>query len=263
MLASGMADLFSVKDKVAVVTGGSRGIGKMITRGLLEAGARVYITARKAEACDAAAAELSAIGTCVSVPGDLSSKAGVQAVVDQVAARESELHILVNNAGTAWGEPLEGFAEEGFDKVLDTNVKGVFFMTSLLLPQLRAAASAEDPARVINIGSVDGISVPLIPNYSYSASKAAVHMLTRHLARELVSDHINVNAIAPGLFRSKMTEFYLGSPEGERAVLERIPMGREGNGDDIAGTVIYLSSRASNYVTGAVLPVSGGLATLA
>ena len=256
-------ELFSVSGKVAVVTGGSRGIGLMIARGLLRAGARVYITARKAAACDAAAAELGADGECISIPGDLSSKAGAAALVAAVGAREDRLDILVNNAGASWGAPVDDFPEAGFDKVLDTNLKGVFYATSLFLPLLRASATAEDPARVVNIGSVDGISVPLLDNYVYSASKAGVHMLTRHLARRLVEEHVNVNAIAPGLFRSKMTAFMLEDPDAEQAVLERIPMHREGSMEDIAGTVIYLCSRAGAYLTGVVIPVSGGLATLA
>jgi NAD(P)-dependent dehydrogenase (short-subunit alcohol dehydrogenase family) len=260
---AGGNDLFSVRGKVAVVTGGSRGIGLMIARGLIQAGVRVYITARKADACDAAAAELSKDGECISVPTDLSSREGCAHLAQQVAAREAALQILVNNAGTAWGAPVEDYPEGGFDKVLDTNVKGVFYTTSLFLPLLRAAASAESPARVINIGSVDGISVPAIDNYAYSASKAGVHMLTRHMARALVDEHININAIAPGLFPSRMTRFMTESPELEQAVLERIPMHRAGTQEDIAGTVIYLSSRASNFVTGAVIPVSGGSATLA
>jgi NAD(P)-dependent dehydrogenase (short-subunit alcohol dehydrogenase family) len=256
-------DLFSVAGKTAVVTGGSRGIGMMIARGLLRSGVRVYITARKADACDAAAAELSQDGDCISVPSDLSSRDGAEQLVEKVAARESRLDILVNNAGAAWGAPVDDFPEGGFDKVLDTNIKGVFYTTSLFLPLLRAAASAEDPARVVNIGSVDGISVPQIDNFAYSASKAGVHMLTRHLARRLVEEHINVNAIAPGLFRSRMTAFMFESPELEQAVMERIPMRRAGTLEDIAGTVIYLCSRAGAYLTGAVIPVSGGSATLA
>jgi len=223
---------------------------------------RVYITARKAEACDAAAAELSRQGECISVPSDLSSRDGAARLAEEVSGRESRLDILVNNAGASWGAPVEDYPESGFDKVLDTNVKAVFYVTSLLLPALRAAASAEDPARVINIGSVDGISVPLMDTFAYSASKAAVHMLTRHLARRLADEHVTVNAIAPGLFPSKMTAFMYESPEMEQSIIGRIPMHRAGTADDIAGTVIYLSSRAGAYVTGAVIPVSGGLATL-
>jgi len=257
-----MSELFSVAGKVAVVTGGSRGVGLMIARGLVQAGARVYITARKAEACDEAAADLSKLGECFSIPADLSNRAGAQRLRDQLVGREERIHLLVNNAGAAWGAPIEEYSEEGFDKVLDTNVKGVFFTTVMLLPMLRAAASSDDPARVINIGSVDGLSVPAVESFAYSTSKAAVHMLTRHLARRLVDEHINVNAIAPGFFPSKMTAFMFSTPEAEASLLERIPMHRAGTEDDIAGTVIYLASRAAAYVTGAVLPVSGGVATI-
>ncbi|HEV1997378.1 MAG TPA: SDR family NAD(P)-dependent oxidoreductase [Candidatus Dormibacteraeota bacterium] len=248
--------------QTALVTGGSRGIGMMIARGLLQAGARVYITARKAEACDAAAAELSQFGECISVPSDLSTRAGAEHLYEGVAAREKKVHILVNNAGAAWGAPIDEYPEDGWDKVLDTNVKGVFFTTQLFLPLLRAAATAQDRASVVNIGSVDGLSVPVPESFAYSASKAAVHMLTRHLARRLVDENINVNAIAPGLFPSKMTSFMYATPEAAKATLELIPMHREGGQDDVAGAVIYLSSRAGAYVTGAVIPVSGGLATL-
>ncbi len=258
-----VADLFSVEAKVAVVTGGSRGVGKMIATGLLQAGARVYISPRKAAACDAAADELSQFGPCVSVPADLSSRAGAVQVRDGVAAHEERVQILVNNAGAAWGAPLEEYPEEGFDKVMDTNVKGVFFTTAVLLPLLRAGSSPEDPSRVVNIGSVDGISVPVVESFAYSASKAAVHMLTRHLARRLVGENINVNAIAPGLFPSRMTAFMFESPELQQSIIQRIPMGRAGTQEDIAGTVIYLCSRAGAYLTGAVIPVSGGVATLA
>jgi NAD(P)-dependent dehydrogenase (short-subunit alcohol dehydrogenase family) len=258
-----VSELFSVAGKAAVVTGGSRGIGMMVARGLLEGGARVYICARKAEACDAAAAELSRHGTCLSVPADLSTRAGAEQLRDGVAAHETLVNILVNNAGATWGAPIEDYPEAGFDKVLDTNVKGVFYATALLLPLLRAGASEEDPARVVNIGSVDGLSVPALESFAYSASKAGVHMLTRHLARRLVGEHITVNAIAPGLFPSRMTAFMYESPETEQAVIDRIPMRRAGTQDDIAGTVMYLASRAGAYVTGAIIPVSGGLATLA
>jgi NAD(P)-dependent dehydrogenase (short-subunit alcohol dehydrogenase family) len=257
-----MSDLFSVAGKVAVVTGGSRGVGLMIARGLVQAGARVYISARKADACDAAAAELSRGGDCISVPADLSRQAGAQVLRQGVAAREERVHLLVNNAGVTWGAPIEEYSEEGFEKVLNTNVKGVFFTTAAFLGLLRAAGTAEDPARVVNIGSVDGLSVPALESFAYSASKAGVHMLTRHLARRLVGEHINVNAIAPGLFPSKMTAFMFASPELEAGLLERIPMRRAGTEEDIAGTVIFLASRAGAYVTGAVIPVSGGVATL-
>jgi NAD(P)-dependent dehydrogenase (short-subunit alcohol dehydrogenase family) len=255
------SQLFSIRGKTAVVTGGSRGIGKMIATGFVAAGARVYICARKAEACDATAAELSKFGDCSSLPADLSTLAGAEAFAARVAEREPKLDILVNNAGAAWGAPLEEYPDSAFDKVLNVNVKGIFHLTRLLLPLLRAAATEADPARVINIGSVDGLKVPVTENYAYSASKAAVHMLTRHLAYALVGDHINVNAIAPGLFPSRMTAFLFESENADE-VVDDIPMKRAGTEEDIAGTAIYLSSRASAYLTGVVLPVSGGIATI-
>ena len=257
-----VAQLFSVRGKTVVVTGGSRGIGLMIATGFVEAGAKVYICARKADASNAAAAELSRLGKCISVPADLSSLAGVEGFVEAVAGHEQRVHVLVNNAGATWGAPLEEYPDAAFDKIMAVNVKAIFQLTRLLLPLLRAAASNEDPARVINIGSIDGLQVPSFANYAYSASKAAVHMLTRHMARELVSDHINVNAIAPGLFPSRMTAYLLDTPEGHKIVKTTIPMKRIGTPEDIAGTAIYLSSRASAFLTGVVLPVAGGQATV-
>ncbi len=257
-----IARLFSVRGKTVVVTGGSRGIGLMIASGFVEAGAKVYICARKADACNAAAAELSRYGECFSIPADLSSLAGVEGFAATVAGRERRVHVLVNNAGATWGAPLEEYPDAAFDKVLAVNVKAIFQLTRLLLPLLRAAASSEDPARVINIGSVDGLRVPLAANYAYSASKAAVHMLTRHMAHDLVGDHINVNAIAPGYFPTRMTAYLLDTPKGDVVVKSTVPMKRTGTPEDIAGTAIYLSSRASAYLTGVVLPVAGGQATV-
>jgi NAD(P)-dependent dehydrogenase (short-subunit alcohol dehydrogenase family) len=258
-----MADsgLFSVEGKAAVVTGGSRGIGLMIAAGLVDAGARVYISSRKADVCAAVAAELSPRGTCVSLPFDLSDEAGVDALAAAVAEREPALHILVNNAGATWGAPVEDYPDTAWDKVLAVNVKAVFNLTSALLPQLRAAATADDPARVVNIGSVDGIRVPATDNYAYAASKAAVHMVTRQLAHRLARDHITVNAIAPGPFRSKMMAFVLDAEGGEAMVASGVPLGRIGRDDDMAGAVIYLASRAGAYLTGAVIPVDGGIST--
>jgi NAD(P)-dependent dehydrogenase (short-subunit alcohol dehydrogenase family) len=253
-------DLFSIEGKVAVVTGGSRGIGLMIARGFVEAGAKVYISSRKADVCDEVAADLSTVGTCVSAPADLSTAEGLTSLAQVVASQESELHILVNNAGAAWGAPIEEYPEHAWAKVMDLNVKAIFELTRLLLPLLREAASLDDPARVINIGSIDGLRVPFFQNYAYSASKAGVHMLTRHLAHHLKEDHINVNAIAPGLFESKMTKFAFDTM-GEESLAQGVPMGRTGRPDDMAGTAIYLSSRAGSYLTGAVIPVDGGVAT--
>jgi NAD(P)-dependent dehydrogenase (short-subunit alcohol dehydrogenase family) len=255
-------DLFSVAGKVAVVTGGSRGIGAMIAAGLVRAGCRVYITARKAEACDAKAAELSAFGECISLPLNLAEPGAAQDFARQLADREQALHILVNNAGATWGAALEEYPLDAFDKLWAINVKALFQLTVLSLPLLRAAATTQDPARVINIGSIDGLGVPSMETYAYSTTKAGVHMLTRHLAGRLAADSITVNAIAPGPFDSKMMAFALDDPDTRAAIAGSVPLGRVGEPDDMAGTVIYLASRAGRYLTGAVIPVDGGLSTI-
>ncbi len=254
-------DLFGVSGKVAVVTGGSRGIGFMIAETLVDNGVRVYITARKAEACDAAADALSQRGECISIPADLSETDEVRRFVGAIDENEDRVDVLVNNAGATWGAPVDEFPESGFDKVMDLNVKAPFFLTQALLPLLRASGTAEDPARVIMIGSIDGIAVSATDNFPYGASKAGVHMLARHLSSKLVSEHITVNAIAPGPFESKMMAFVLDDPAGRAAVEAGVPRGRIGSPEDIGGTVIYLSSRAGAYVTGTVIPVDGGLRT--
>jgi NAD(P)-dependent dehydrogenase (short-subunit alcohol dehydrogenase family) len=254
-----VSDLFSIAGKTALVTGGSRGIGLMIARGYVEAGAAVYISSRKKDVCDEVAAELSKVGTCVSLPADLATEAACVELAAEVAGRESKLHILVNNAGATWGEPLADFPADAWDKVLDLNVKSPFFLTRALLPQLEAAGTADDPARVINIGSIDGIQVPLMETYSYSSSKAAIHQLSRHLARQLGRKHITVNAIAPGPFESKMMAATLR--EFGDDIARSSPLGRIGRPDDMAGAAIFLASRAGAYVTGTVLPVDGGIAT--
>jgi NAD(P)-dependent dehydrogenase (short-subunit alcohol dehydrogenase family) len=256
-----MADdgLFSIQGKTAVVTGGSRGIGLMIAEGFVKAGAKVYISSRKKEVCDEVAEELSKSGTCVSAPADLSTLEGCEQLAGEIAGNEKSLDILVNNAGAAWGAPMEEYPDSGFDKVLALNVKAPFHLTVKLLPQLRVAATEDDPARVINIGSIDGLRVPLLDNYAYSASKAGIHMLTRHMAHHLVDDHITVNAIAPGPFKSKMTKFMFDA--GEESIAQRVPLGRAGRPDDMAGTAIFLASRAGSYLTGAVIPVDGGTST--
>lgn len=254
-----MGDLFDVSGKTALITGGSRGIGLMIARGLAAAGVRLVIASRKENELEAAAEELRQIGDVEAVPADLSSPEGAAGLASLVTDRFEALSILVNNAGANWGAPLEEFPASGWDRAMHTNVEGVFHLTVGLLPALRAAASAEDPARVINIGSIDGIRAPSLDNYSYSASKAAVHMLTHHLAKRLASDHITVNAIAPGPFESKMMAFLLDNPETREAIEQMVPLKRIGRPDDAAGLTIFLSSRAGSYLTGAVIPLDGGI----
>jgi NAD(P)-dependent dehydrogenase (short-subunit alcohol dehydrogenase family) len=255
-----LKNLFSIEGKTALVTGGSRGIGLMIARGYVEAGARVYVSSRKQQVCDEVAAELSKIGTCISLPADLGSQQGCDRVAQELAERESELHILVNNAGANWGAPLEEFPDSAWDKVLALNLKAVFHLTRALAPLLEKAATADDPARVINIGSIDGIKPPSLETWAYSSSKAGVHMLTRTLAKSLAPRKITVNAVAPGPFESKMMAATL-----ERfgdMIAETNPLGRIGEPNDMAGVAIYLASRASSYVTGAVIPVDGGISAL-
>ncbi|MBI2964226.1 MAG: SDR family oxidoreductase [Deltaproteobacteria bacterium] len=251
-----MKNLFSVEGKVAVVTGGSRGIGEMIARGLVEAGAKVYISSRRQDACERLAAELSSAGVCMPIAADLATEAGAKWLAGEIAAREPELHVLVNNAGANWGAPYAEFPDSAWDKVLALNVKAVFHLTRELTPLLERGAKPGDPARVINIGSMDGLRVPPLETYAYSASKAAVHHLTRSLACRL-GPKITVNAIAPGPFESKMTaEMLRGSRD---AIIARCPLHRIGELEDMAGAVIYLSSRAGAYLTGAVITVDGGL----
>lgn len=250
-----MSDLFSLAGRSALITGGSRGIGRMIAAGFLKAGARVYISARKAEACNAAAAELSALGPCVSLPFDVSTAAGVQALVAAYAEREPALDILVNNAGAAWGAPFDEFPEGGWDKVVDLNLKAPFFLTQALHGQLIRGAQ-QQPAKVINIASIDGQSVNPMETYSYAASKAGLIHLTRRMALRLVQDNIVVSAIAPGAFASDMNR---DARDHGDAVAARIPARRIGSDDDMAGAAIYLASRAGDYVVGATLTVDGGV----
>jgi NAD(P)-dependent dehydrogenase (short-subunit alcohol dehydrogenase family) len=254
-----MAGLFDIAGKTALVTGGSRGIGLMIARGYVEAGAKVYISSRKAEVCDQVAAELSERGTCLSLPADLSREEDCERLAAAVTEREPALDILVNNAGATWGAPLAEYPADAWDKVMTLNAKSPFLLTRQLVPALSAAATDDDPARVINIGSIDGIQVPMMETYAYSTSKAAIHQLTRHLARQLGRYNITVNAVAPGPFESKMMAATLRE---FRDTIERSsPLRRIGRPDDMAGVAIYLASRAGAYVTGAVIPVDGGIAT--
>lgn len=254
-----MQDLFKLKGKVALVTGGSRGIGAMIARGLVEAGVKTYITARRAEALQATAETLCELGgeagQCIALAANLAASEGLTHFAGQFAERESKLHMLFNNAGATWGAPLDTFPEHGWDKVMDLNVKSIFFLTQALLARLQAAASAEDPARVVNIGSINGLGYAPLQNYSYCASKAALHHLTRQLAVDLAPRHVNVNAIAPGFFPSKMTAHLL---DREAEMVKAIPRGRLGTAEDAAGSAIYLCSRAAAFVTGHVLVLDGG-----
>ena len=254
-----MSDLFDVSGKTALVTGGSRGIGLMIARGLVQGGARVIVSSRKREDVERAASELAQLGECHAIPGDVATPQGAVELARATEERFAALNILVNNAGAAWGAPLEEFPAGGWDKVSHTNVEGVFHLTVALLGALRAAADPAEPARVINIGSIDGLRAPSLENYSYSASKAAVHMLTRHLAKRLAGEHITVNAIAPGPFQSKMTAFFLDEPESREAVAQTVPLGRIGRPDDVAGLTLLLASRAGSYLTGTVIPLDGGI----
>ncbi len=250
-------DLFSLAGRTALITGGSRGIGKMIAQGFLEMGATVYISSRKAQACIEAAEELSAFGTCIPLPGDVSSVDGVKALAAAYGAKEQTLDILVNNAGAAWLAPFDDFPEKGWDKVMDVNVKGVFFLTQALVGHLRAAAKASGrPAKVINVASVDGLFVNPQETYSYGASKAAVIMLTRRMALKLAPDNVLVSGIAPGAFASEMN---VAARDHGDAMSKNIPTGRIGADADMAGAAIYLASKAGDYVAGAVVTVDGGV----
>lgn len=260
-----LTSLFGLAGKTAVVTGGSRGIGYMIAAGLVTNGVSVFITARKADACDAAAAELDAMSeaaTCTSIPADMADEAGLASFVTALRAQTDSVDILVNNAGAAWGAPLGEFPEQGFDKVMDINVKAPFMLTQELLPELERNATPDDPGRVIMIGSIDGIRVPIGDNYSYSASKAGIQMLARHLAGHLVGRNLTVNSIAPGPFESKMMAYMLADDDSRKMVEGNVPRGRIGTAADIAGTVIFLASRAGAFTTGAIVPVDGGISTV-
>ena len=249
-----MNDLFSLTGRTALITGGSRGIGRMIAQGFLAHGARVYISARKADACDQTAAELCALGPCVSLPADVSSIEGCRALAAAFAAREEKLDILVNNAGAAWGAPFGEFPEAGWDKVVDLNMKAPFFLTQALNALLRNAAATR-PAKVINIASIDGLSVNPWETFSYAASKAGLIHLTKRMALHLAKENIVVSAIAPGAFASEMNRE--ARDHGEETA-RRIPAGRIGQIEDMAGAAVFLASRAGDYVVGATLVVDGG-----
>lgn len=260
------SSLFDLTGKVALVTGGATGIGRMAAEGLVAAGARVLIASRKAEACEAVAAELNAMGyggQAEGFGGDVASEVGISALVTEVQNRTDKLHILMNNAGRSWGAPMGQHPYDAWDKLLKLNVQGMFHLTQSLLPLLLKAASFEDPARVVNVGSVMGEVPKGTATYSYAVSKGAVHHMTRVLSNDLAPEFITVNAIAPGPFPSKMTDFALGSEEGRAESAKGVPLGRVGTAEDIAGALQFLCSRAGAYVSGAILPLSGGMQSAA
>ena len=249
-------ELFSVRGKTAIVTGGSRGIGRMIAEGYVQNGVKTYITARKSGACIATAEQLAEQGECIAIPADLSTKDGRETFIKQVEERESKIDILVNNAGAAWGAPFKDYPDDGYDKVMNINVKAIFALTRDLLPLLLRTASTENPSRVINIGSIDGLRVSSTDNFAYGASKAAVHFLTKNLAVRMGPKGLNVNAIAPGPFESQMMDYML---KNYRAKIEaENPLGRIGNPADMAGLALFLASEASKYMTGQIIAIDGG-----
>ncbi len=261
-----MEDLFSVEGKVVIVTGGSRGIGEMIAAGFLANGAKVYISSRKAPACDDAAQRLREQfgGECVSLPADMSTLDGINDFVARFSAKQDHVDVLINNAGVAWGEPLENFPENGWDKVMNTNVKGPFFLVQKLLPMLEKAATFDEPARIINVGSIDGIKTPVFENFSYGPSKAAIHHLTRVLAAHLIKRNIIVNGIAPGPFPTYMLSTGVGGGGNVDdtdwdAVGRGNPRGRVGKAEDIAGLAIFLASKASGFTVGDIITCDGGV----
>ncbi|MFD2157147.1 SDR family oxidoreductase [Rhodococcus jostii] len=252
--------LFDVRGKTVLVTGGGRGIGRGLASAFVSAGARVYVCSRDYDACKATADELANIGECIPLSADLGTYAGCEGLVGELSVRETSLDVVINNAGALWAAPLIDYPENGWDKVFDLNVKGTFFLIRGLLPLLAEGATMDSPARVINIGSIDGLHVPAHDTYAYSASKAAVHHLSRHLARELADRHVTVNVIAPGMYLSKMMQATVAT-KGADAVLGAARTKRFVDDSDMAGAAIYLASRAGAYVTGTVLPVDGGMAT--
>jgi NAD(P)-dependent dehydrogenase (short-subunit alcohol dehydrogenase family) len=254
-----LVDMFGLRGKTAVVTGGGQGIGRMIAEGFVRAGARTVIASRKLEVCEQAAAELAPLGTCIPVQADLATTEGCLAFAAHLHDTGEAVHVLVNNAGATWGAPYDEYPAQAWQRCMELNVHAVFELTRALTPDLAAAGTTDDPARVINIGSVDGLHVPIYENYAYAASKAALHHLTSVLAGRLARDNITVNAVAPGPFESKMMRATL--EEHGADLVTRIPLGRIGRHDDMAGIALFLASRAGAYLTGALIPVDGGLVT--
>jgi NAD(P)-dependent dehydrogenase (short-subunit alcohol dehydrogenase family) len=252
-------ELFSVRGRTALVTGGATGLGRICAEALLSGGARVLIASRKAEACETAAQELSALGPCEGFGGTVATEAGVAALVAETRRRADVLHILVNNAGATWGEPIETYPWKAWERVMSVNVAGLFALTRDLAPMLIASASADRPSTVVNVGSVMGYATHSENSYAYSASKAAVHHLTRILAQEFARRQVTINAIAPGPFPTKMTQFAIGDAAGAARGAKTVPMARLGRPDDIAGAILFLTGRGGAYTTGAILPVDGGV----
>lgn len=254
-------DLFSVRDKVAVVTGGTRGIGYMIAEGLVRAGARVYVASRKLEACEETQVELSKLGDCTAIASDLSTIEGCAKLAGEIGKREEKLHILVNNAGVTWSLPIDEFTEKAWDKVVNLDVKSPFFLIQKMLPLLRKAASPEARASIVNITSVNGLRPSPLQNYSYVAAKAGLGQMSKQMARDLMQDGINVNVIAPGMFKSKMTAPLFATEEIAQQAAASVPMGRPGAMEDIAGLVIFFSSKAGSFLTGTTVSCDGGSVT--
>lgn len=255
-----MSDIFSINGKIALVTGGTSGIGYMIAQGLVKHGAKVYVASRKADACEKTAQELSAFGTCTGIPADLSTEAGCQALVNELQQREGKLHILVNNAGVTWGAPFDQYPGDAWDKIQNLNVKSAFVMTQKCTPMLSEAGTHDDPARVINITSVAGQTTASMQAYAYGPSKAALNHLTKILANELAARNITVNAIAPGVFPSKMTAFIMKNDDVAKQQAEQVPLKRLGQPRDMEGLAVFLASPAAAYITGNVIALDGGTA---
>lgn len=254
-----MTGLFSVEGKIAVVTGGANGLGRMICEGLVEQGARVYFTSRKEADCRSAEAELSQRGWCRGIVADLSTPEAVVSFAKTFLADETSLHILINNAGRTWGAPIESFPDKAWPQIMAVNVQAPFTMVRELLPALRRAGTGEDPARIINIGSVAGAAAEKLSAYSYASSKAAIHHLSKVLAADLAGDHITVNAILPGYFPTNMTSHIREEEDKLSDLMNRVPLARLGTSQDIVGACVFLSSRAGAYVTGVNLSVDGGM----
>ena len=253
-----LSSLFSLEGKTALITGGAKGIGNMMSEHLLKAGATVYISSRSVQDCEAAATTLSRYGTCVAMPYDLSFVKNIEALTSQIEAAGRGLDILINNSGRTWGAPLESYPEKGWDSVMALNIKTPFFLVQKLLPLLSAAGTIDDPARILNIGSVAGLMTETLSAYAYMSSKAAILHLTKGLARDLADKHIAVNAIAPGFFPSRMTRHITDNEKIQAQVLKTIPMGRMGRPDEIGALALYLCSKASAFMTGSVIPIDGG-----